>query len=154
MLEISRNTKLVSLSMNTNSYRNYFNKFFLKTFWKYFKSFILRDSGLLTNNMSKSFVFSTIYMINSKLWNKKNYINLNHHKHLSFCLYLKPVSVFSFSFQNHTYNTLIFLIFNLINASYHSFKNDFKLIYGFILYQDNYRLFYFCNIPYFKIFNY
>ena len=140
--------------MNINSYRNYFNKFFLKTFWKYFKSFILRDSGLITNNISKSFVFSTIYTINSKLWNKKSYINLNDHKHLSFSLYLKPVSIFSFSFQNHTYNTIIFLIFNLINSSYYSFKNDFKLVYGFILYQNNYKLFYFCNIPYFKVFNY
>lgn len=137
-----------------NAYRNYFSKFFIKTFWKYFKSFILRDSGLLTNNMHKSFIFSTIYTINTKLWNKKNWLKNNNNKHITYSLYLKPVSLFSFSFQNNTYNTLIFLIFNLINTNYYSFKNDFRLIYGFILYQDNYRMFYFCNIPYFKIFNY
>ena len=154
ILEISRNSKLINLNFAINMYKNYFNKFFLKTFWKYFKSFIIRDNGVVTNNINKSFTFSTIYSINSKLWKKKSHIGWESHKHILNGLYLKPVSVFPFSFQNSTYNTLIFLIFNLINTSYISFKNDFKLIHSFILFQINYKIFYFCNTPYFKVFNY
>jgi hypothetical protein len=154
MFEITRNTKLLNLDFSINLYRIYFNKFFVKTFWKYFKSFIVRDMGILTNNIHKSFIFSNIYMLNSRLWNKKNNISFNSHNHSISHFYVKPISIFSFSFQNQIYNTIIFLIFSLITSYHYSFKNDFRLLHSFIFYQDHFKLFYFCNIDYFKVFKY
>ena len=154
MFDITRSVRLLNINLSINPYRNYFNKFFVKTFWKYFKSFIVRDMGIMTNNIHKSLIFSNLYMLNTKLWNKKTEIIFSTHSHIVSRFYTKPVSIFSFSFQNQTYNTLIFLVFNLINTSYYSFKNDFRLVYGFIFQQDNFKFFYFCNIDYFKVFNY
>jgi hypothetical protein len=154
MFEITRNVRLLNLNFSMNWYKNYFNKFFVKTFWKYFKSFIVRDVGILTNNIHKSLIFSNIYIINNKLWNKKISINFSSHVHVINRFYVKPISIFSFSFNTQTYNTIIFLIFNLITSNYYSFKNDFRLLYGFIFHQEHFKLFYFCNINYFKVFNY
>ena len=151
ILEISRSTKLLNLSTFISGYMIYFNKVFLKTFWKYYKTFISRNVGLMSNNLHKSFMFRSLYMLNAKLWNTKSCLNSTNYKHISYSLYLKPISMFSFAFQNRVYDTLLFLVFTLINTNYYSFKNDFRLLHSFILYQDNYRLFYFCNIDYFKI---
>ena len=129
---------------------------YLKTFWKYFKFFIVRDMGLLTNNFHRSLIFMTIYSLNNKLWNPyliskqeplPSYFTKNRK-------YLKPVSILHFSFNKQSYNTIIFYIFYLITIDYYSPQNDFNLHYSFILHQDNFKLLFFCNMNYFKLFNY
>ena len=152
MLELSKSLRINILK--PSAYLVYFNKNFLKTFWKYFKFFVIRDVGLYTNNFHKSLVFCTIQSLNEKLWFKNYDLPLAKYSFVSDRYYVKPVSVFHFSFNLKVYNTLIFFIFHFITNYYFSSKNDFKLYYNFILFQDNFKFFFFCNIPYFKVFNY
>jgi len=152
ILDTCRDLRLHTLKPSV--YLNYFNRVYLKTFWKYFKFFITKDMGLYTNNLHLSFTFCTIYSLNKKLWFNDTKTKLLGYSFVSDRIYLKPISVFHFSFNLKTYNTLIFFIFHFITAYYYSTKNDYKLYYNFIFLQDNFKFFFFCNIPYFKVFNY
>ena len=128
------------------------DRFFTQSFFLFFKKINTRSFGIMTANLTKSYIHKTLDELDSLLMSKSlthlptTYIPSNH----SVC-YLQPITILSFAFQKKTYDTLMsYIIFLLVN-SYAAPQNSFNLFYSFIICPHNFLLYPFLNLFYFKL---
>lgn len=118
--------------------------YFFKNFYKIYKNLIIKNTGLLSINLTKSLSYIIINFLNNI--NKKPiiYSKIN-------AFYLQPITLVNFSFQKKIYNTLIiFILFFLTNIYTNNYTN-FNLWYSFILIPKNFIYLNFLNNYYFKL---
>ena len=166
-LVIAMNTKLIytflKLNSSTFSSLSYvpktinftiflYNKFFVTTFFAFFKKLYSSRMGIMTINFSKSLLFKTFHNLNAELDVTNSFEKPSTHKHSLYRVkYLQPITIISFSFHKKTYDTLMIFITLLLVTNYSSTQNSFKLYYSFILKSPNYSLYPFLNLFYFKL---
>lgn len=126
--------------------------FFSKHIFYLFTRIIIKDAGLLTSNISKSYSY----------WSLKTYINLFlrakntliPNKSSNLILYSTPLQLLNYSFKKKTFNkTLMYFLFSFIKTNT-SFINNFPLTCSYIFTPKEVSFLYFYNLFYFKIYNY
>ena len=135
----------------------FFQKQFIKPFYRFFKKLFFKKYGIYTSNMIKSSLYWTINNISSEVFFVKDSLVIERKpldlKKLNL-VYYKPVKIVSLSFHKKIYNSLIlYILFFLVNA-YISVLPTFQLNYSFLLLPNNFKLYMFINCFYFKIKNY
>lgn len=166
-LILAMNTQLLYLFIKDSIYytSNHFNKinyvstsvllmskFFSKPFYLLFKKISTKNFGIMTVNLTKSLISKTLTDIDSLLMSKKQskpQIRFTSSKYSM--QYLQPITIVSFAFQKKTYDTLMsYIIFLLVN-NYTAPQNSFNLFYSFIICPNNFLLYPFLNLFYFKL---
>ena len=126
--------------------------FFNKHIFYLFTQVLIKDYGLLTSNITKSYSY----------WSLKAYLRLfSCVKNISISLkdknlilYSTPLQLINYSLKKKTFNKIImYFIFNFtkVNAC---FSNSFLLTFSYIFLSKESSFFYFYNLFYFKIYNY
>lgn len=166
-LVISMNTKLLYTFIKLNSHYAVscsqtiksltftmfmYRKFFTKTFFNFFKNIYSKQMGIMSLNLTKSFIYKTFSDLNYAL-SSNNFKNINsRHIYSNHNIkYLQPVTVVSFSFHKKTYDTLMIFILLLLVSNYTPSQNSFRLYYSYILKSPNFTLYPFLNLFYFKL---
>ena len=121
--------------------------YFFKNFYKIYKSFIIKNTGLLTINFTKSLTYSIINSLNNLQITFSKIIQVN-------SIYLQPIIVVNFSFHKKTYNTLIIFILFFLTTFYSNNYTNFNLYYSFIIIPKNFLYLNFLNNYYFKLYQY
>ena len=127
-------------------------RFFTKSFFLFFKKINTKNFGIMTSNLTKSFIYKTLndfdQLIVSKDLKNKNlrYVPSRHNVR-----YLQPITIVSFAFQKKTYDTLMSYIIFLLVGNYTAPQNSFNLFYSFIICPPNFALYPFLNLFYFKL---
>ena len=161
------NTRLVGIFIKSTTYfslvsqgytnlnqptKVFYTSQFLTPFWVSFKKLYFRKQGLYSNNLLLSALGLSIENLSVTINNPKVYgINA------PMCLstpYLRPVQVFTFSFHNKIYNTLVWYIFNLLTHSYVPTTTTYNLNYSFLFVRSNTALYSFINLFYLKVRNF
>lgn len=132
-----------------------FNKNFIKPFWAALASMDDFRYGLYTNNLSKSLTGYALEPLVSSPY-RRRVVKLprlltNTNYLLEYVLYLPTLS---FPFKNNLYNHIIIYFLNFIVQVYVPARQQFKLMYNFILLPKTFNLYMFCNSFYFRIWNY
>jgi len=139
----------IYFSKNINSL---YRTCFVQSFWKFFHKMHTHNVGILTVNLTKSFFYETYLCLNNLL--KPTY-NLSYKKIAPLStwntFYKKPIYVLPFSFQKTTYNTIIFFLFFKLVSLYSAPQNDFKLYHSYVLRPNNFMLYMFLNLFYFRV---
>jgi hypothetical protein len=146
------NTDIVKY-LNYNSYMLFFHtKFFQKPLWKIVKSINTKKFGIQTSNLTRSAIFHTcndldnfISLKQTPLSYTPTTLNATHR------LYKKAIPILNFSFNKQTFNKLIIYILNLITIQFYSTNSNFNLLYSIILFPQNFFIFTFVNVFYFRL---
>lgn len=139
----------LSISMK---YKRLFSSLFIKPFWRFLRKIRTRHFGLVTINLTKSYYFEIFWTLNTFLI-PQTHLNILQDTILLLddTTYAKPIAALPFSFQKTTYNTFIFFLFFRLISIYSSPQNDFKLCYGYILKPNNFQIYSFLNLFYFRL---
>ena len=128
------------------------NKFFMKTFYKFFRKLSTSSLGVMTLNLTKSYMYKTFDDLNKLMIYKPILLPKKHHHFSSHKVkYLQPIIILSFAFQKKTYDTLMMYIIFLLVNSYTPSQNSFKLYYSFVIYSNSFSVYPFINLFYFKL---
>jgi len=128
---------------------------FRKPFWLLWSRVYRKDSGLVTNNLTKSAMRWTLANTYDRFFGKKR-ITLRLPK-LDAPLnvrYLQPIKVLHFAFHKKSHNTLIFYVLNLLTFSNISLRSTYKFYYSFMFLPVNFITLPFLNIFYFRLNHY
>lgn len=108
--------------------------------------------GIMTINLTKSYYYETFNSLNNLL------VPSSPTKLIPGCelsivsvLYTKPVPILPFSFQKTSYNTIIFFLFFRLVSMYAAPQNDFNLYYSYVIRPQNFILYPFLNLFYFRL---
>jgi len=132
-----------------------FNKNFIKPFWGALASVDDFRYGLYTNNLSKSLTWHTLKpLIAGSQWAPGVTPS-----HLSYrtdyiLYYAQYVPTLSFPFKGNMYNHIIVYFLHFIVQFYVPARQQFRLLYNFILLPKLFNFYMFCNSFYFRIWNY
>lgn len=169
LLSFKINSIFLKIILNFNSYKQYFfissphliyffNKQYVSNFWKFFKKIYFNKFGMVSNNITKSFMYYNIKNLDNVAGLVKNtdgnIYNINCQISNFNIKYYLPIQVLLFSFHKNMYNTFMFYIFFILTFNYMSITNYFKLSYSFIIFSQNFYLYTFPNLYYFKIRNF
>ena len=128
------------------------NQFFVKSFFLFFKKINTKDFGIMTVNLTKSFIHKTLSDLDNLLITKErvkpSVQSVPSKYNIS---YLQPITILSFAFQKKTYDTLMMYITFLLVNNYTAPQNSFNLVYSFIICPYNFALYPFLNLFYFKL---
>ena len=155
-LFVKNNTHFTSSQFNKATYVPIsvllMNQFFVKSFFLFFKKISTKNFGIMTVNLTKSFLHKTLNDLNSLLMSKEPIKPFTYSVFSKYSVrYLQPVTILSFAFQKKTYDTLMsYIIFLLVN-NYTAPQNSFSLSYSFIICPNNFALYPFLNLFYFKL---
>ena len=166
-LVVSTNTQLLYLFIKDSVHRtssqlnkvNYvpisvllMNRFFAKSFFLFFKKINTKSFGVMTANLTKSFIHKTLSDLDSLLMVKEQRKSSTCYLPLRYSVrYLQPITILSFAFQKKTYDTLMTYITFLLVNNYAAPQNSFNLFYSFIICPHNFALYPFLNLFYFKL---
>lgn len=166
-LVIAMNTKLIYtfLKLNSCTFNNLayepkiinftlflYSKFFTNTFFAFFKKLYSARMGIMTINLTKSFLHKTFSDLNTQLTTPNSLNSMMSHKYsLHRVNYLQPITIVSFAFHKKTYDTLMIFVLLLLVSNYNPTQNSFKLYYSFVLRSPNLSLYSFLNLFYFKL---
>lgn len=132
-----------------------FTLHFRSKFWLLWKGLTSKNSGLISNNITRSASFWTLANTEQLfIKNKKHTIKFPPKQELSNIKYFQPIVALHYSFNKSFYNNLIFYWINLILSFQPVMITEFKLRYSFILLPSHFYLFTFLNLFYFRIHNY
>ena len=161
------NTQLLYLFIKDNAHYTYsqfnkvqhtpisillMNRFFTKTFFAFFKKLNTKNFGIMTANLTKSFMYKTLNDIDGLLVSRKPAsASLVYIPSAYSVRYLQPITILSFAFQKKTYDTLMSYIVFLLVSNYTAPQNSFNLFYSFIICPHNFALYPFLNLFYFKL---
>lgn len=127
-------------------------RFFSKTFYAFFKKIYTRNMGIMTINLTKSYLYKTFDNLDNFITSRGALVKLHTHKYsLHSVAYLQPITIVSFAFHKKTYDTLMIHIMMLLVGNYNPNQNSFNLYYSFILKSPNMSLYPFLNLFYFKL---
>ena len=127
-------------------------RFFSKTFYAFFKKIYTRNMGIMTINLTKSFLYKTFHNLDNFITSRGFLVQPDSHKYsLHTVAYLQPITIVSFAFHKKTYDTLMIHIMLLLVGNYNPNQNSFSLYYSFILKSPNLSLYPFLNLFYFKL---
>lgn len=128
------------------------NKFFAKTFFLFFKKLSTKNLGIMTTNLTKSYMYKTLTDIDGLLVSRKPASTYLTYTPSAYSVrYLQPITILSFAFQKKTYDTLMSYIIFLLVSNYTAPQNSFNLFYSFIICPHNFTLYPFLNLFYFKL---
>lgn len=166
-LIVSMNTKLLYTFIKLNSYKFHsfiqtpltlnlttfmYQRFFGKTFFHFFKTIYSKQMGIMSINLTKSFLYKTFNDLNTAFSDENPKDVRLSHKYSRYTIkYLQPVTIVSFAFQKKTYDTLMIFIILLLVSNYNPSQNSFKLYYSYLIKSPNYSLYPFLNLFYFKL---
>jgi len=127
-----------------------YSQFFEKSFYKFFKRMHVSNLGIMSINLTKS-LFGKVYsdlnlQISKKVKPSKLSYSSKHNVN-----YLQPITIISFSFHKKTYDTLMIFIISILVNNYNTPYNFFKLYHGFLLKPNNFNVYPFLNLFYFKL---
>ena len=151
----SHNAPYLSQTTHLKTLKSFFylnNKLFKKSFYKFFKKIFSQQLGIMSLNLTKSFLFSIFNDLNVFL--HKNYpaTNLEAQTFSLYTIkYTQPIILVSYAFHKQTYNTLMLYILFFLTQVYATTQNSFKLNYSFMLHTPNLNLYPFLNFFYFKL---
>ena len=127
-------------------------RFFDKTFFRLFKNLYNVNMGIMSINLTKSLYFNTVRALCRSIESGKYYISTTHLPDYKLKVkYLQPITVLSFAFQKRTYDTLMLFVLSLLVGNYTAPHNSFKLYYSFLIKPNNFLLYPFLNLFYFKL---
>jgi hypothetical protein len=107
--------------------------------------------GLYSNNLTKSYLYHTLYNFNSAQPLRSGLVKVLGRKQVK--SYLRPIQLLNFAFQKTMYNTLIFFIVYILVELYITPQTCFDLNYGFIFIKRSIYACMFANKFYFKVRN-
>ena len=126
--------------------------FFINQTFGFFKNLLFTDSGLIHNNLSKSYAF-WILKIYDELFLLKGF-KLDLFRDFKPLNYSRCISIVGYSFNKKILNkAVLFLIFNFFKL-YSPSRNFLRLSHGYVFLGKEFSLFYFYNFFYFRAFNY
>lgn len=126
--------------------------FFNKHIFYLFTHILIKDYGLLTSNITKSYLYWGLKAYLKSFSRAKNTLISTKNKNL--ILYSTPLQLVNYSFKKKTFNKIImYFIFNF-NKINTCFTNSFLLTFSYIFLSKEVGFFYFYNLFYFKIYNY
>jgi hypothetical protein len=128
------------------------NNFFFKPFFLFFKKINTKTFGIMTVNLTKSFIYKSLADIDNLLIPREQSKSTSPYLPSKYGVrYLQPISALSFAFQKKTYDTLMSYIIFLLVSNYTASQNAFTLFYSFIICPQNFSLYPFVNLFYFKL---
>lgn len=128
-----------------------YSKFFEKTFFKFFKKLHTTNLGIMSTNLTKSLFTKTYTDLNLYISKKQNEVTKLNYISKYDVKYLQPITIVAFAFQKKTYDTLMVFIISMLVNNYGPAYNSFRLYYGFIFQLNNFNMYPFLNLFYFKL---
>jgi len=132
-----------------------FNKNFIRPFWTAIAFIDDFRYGLYTNNLSKSLTWHTLKTLltgpgcGSVNTQPQPFTKVDYPLR-----YIQHIPTLSFPFKGSIYNNVIVYFLYFITKTYVPAKQQFNLMYNFILLPKVFSLYMFCNSFYFRIWNY
>jgi len=151
---------LISTKLMYRSYifmgKNMFDVYFSKRFWFIYKKYLYKSYGLYTNNLTKSLLLS--FAIKSRDIidlgiNESNRTSLFSMLDSDTIMYSKPVPIVNFSLNSKVYKSYMHFVINTLVNFYPGFVNSFNINYTFLFLKDNFYIYNFINLFYFKVHN-
>jgi hypothetical protein len=128
---------------------------FRKPFWLFWARVYRRDSGLLTNNITKSAMRWTLMnTYNQFFLNEPVPAVLPALKASMNVRYLQPVKILHFAFHKKSYHIMMFYVLNLLTSFNTSLRSTYKFHYSFIFLPHSFIVLPFLNIFYFRMNHY
>jgi len=127
---------------------------FLRLFWHQFKCIVSKKHGLVTSNLSKSYLVHTIGGITTRLNAEVAYGSSSLVRRLARPAYMQPVSIFPLTFHKKTCDTVMWYLINLVLNLNYAPTNAFNLQYSFVFIKDVLWVYDFINLYYLKARNY
>lgn len=129
-----------------------YSRFFDKTFFRLFKNLYNVSMGIMSINLTKSLYSRTIGTLCNSIGSGRFHLTTTHLPDSKLKVkYLQPITVLSFAFQKRTYDTLMIFILSMLVDNYTAPHNSFKLYYSFLIKPNNFLLYPFLNLFYFKL---
>lgn len=134
-----------------------YNRHLLPTVHNKFSNLHTNELGLLTNQLTFSYMHHTTFSLLTKFnfpltksfTTKPTLSDCFSHKDL---IYKKPITILSFSIKNFFFKKLLFLVLHILTLSHISFsKHTFNVKQALLLYYKHYQILNFSNIFYFKL---
>lgn len=120
--------------------------------FNFYKKLIIRDKGLITNNITKSYNYTVIFFT-QKYLNNKN-IKLTSKSNKCFSNYILPIKVINFSLKNHKLKKLYIYILLFLLSYNLTYLNCLNIFCSYLYKPYNLNFFIFYNNYYLKIYNY
>lgn len=128
---------------------------FRKPFWLFWARVYRRDSGVLTNNVTKSAMrWTLVNTYNRFFLNETIPAGLPKLRAFMNVRYLQPVKVLHFAFHKKSYHVVMFYILNILTSFNIAINSSYKLHYSFIFLPYNFIILPFLNIFYFRMNHY
>jgi len=137
------------LSLNLNSYYYIYNNLFKKSFWSIFSNIIYTNQGIIYNNITLSYYYTTINKLYFKTLDYRSHNNSKEHR-----LYLDVYNTLSLPFKKTTFNSLVFVSYYLLTSYYITHPMWFKLLYTYTWLCSFFNFDIALNTFYFKIYKY
>ncbi len=149
---ISTSNLITCISLPNRFYKYLFNFYISKPLWKLLNLLTYKDSGLLVNNLTYSYIYQNLsYYLNfMKLVepkNMKNFSRINNN-------YFLPIKIVKLSFQKQLLNKLVVKLILQIQSINYPYLNYINISHSFFYLPKNISFFFFFNFFYFKIHNY
>lgn len=153
LLKLMYNVNFITNKFSPSKFYEYLANFYInKSMWKFLKLLIYKDGGLLTNNITYSYIYKNIVFYTNfikphslKYTKKNNLIN-----NMAFL----PIRIIKLSFQKKLLNKLVMVLILNIQNTNPTYLNYMNIKHSFFYLPKNVNFFYFFNFFYFKIHNY
>lgn len=132
----------------------FLNKQFLGLFWVQFRGIVSKKHGLMTSNLSKSYLIHTIEGVSTRLNVEVSRDSRALTSSLVKSEYIRPVSIFPLAFHKKTCDTVMWYLMNLVLNINYSAADSFNLQYSFVFIKDNFWIYDFINLYYLKARNF
>ena len=153
LLKLIYNVNFITNKFSSSKFYEYLANFYInKSLWKFLKLLIYKDGGLLTNNITYSYIYKNIVFYTNFIkpyslkYMKKNSL-INNTTFL-------PIRIIKLSFQKKLLNKLVMILILNIQNMNSSYLNYINIKHSFFYLPKDVNFFYFFNFFYFKIHNY
>lgn len=145
--------KQLPIQWNTAYWRLY-RKHLITPFWTFLEPVRNYRYGLLTNNLTKSLSYHTInILLSTPNTLARHNVSLPNYNGQYVTAYTQHIPTVSLALHKKLYDTTVVYILRLLVMNYVPTRVHFKLNYAFIMLPENFNLYIFCNLFYFKIRN-
>lgn len=128
-------------------------KFYMNdNIWFFLRTFIYKNSGLLTNNINKSYIFWMIYISHGVIFFKSKHLLTIFSSNTK--LYSKHIKIAPVALQKKSLQKVILFILLIFFKHYLPYINNFRMSYGFFFINNEFNFYLFYNLYYFKVHNY
>lgn len=129
------------------------SKYFLDAnLWYFLNNTIFKNSGLISNNIEKSYAFNTLSTYHRFF--RDTISSSVEYPHSTILTYVRHIKIIPFSVNKNIFKkNIIYILYVFIKSSF-SFINNLNISYSFMFLSRDFNLYIFYCYYYFKVHNY